>query len=41
MVYIGIVEKKMENIIMGYIRFLGGLRVDWGLYRDSGKENGN
>ena len=35
MVYNGIMEKKMETTIMGYIG------VILGLYWDNGKENGN
>ena len=36
--YIGIMEKKMETTIMGYIGILG---YRLGLYWDNGKENGN
>ena len=37
--YIGIMEKKMETTIMGYIGIIMGYIL--GLYRDNGKENGN
>ena len=37
-VYMGIMEKKMEITIMGYIGIIGHIL---GLYRDNGKENGN
>ena len=34
----GMMEKKMEAITMGY---LGIIKIIWGLYRDSGKANGS
>ena len=34
----GIMEKKMETTIMGYIGIIG---VILGFYRHNGKENGN
>ena len=36
--YIGIMEKKMEATITGYIGIIG---YTLGLYRDNGKENGS
>ena len=36
--YIGILEKKIETTIMGYIGIIGYIL---GIYRDNGKENGN
>ena len=40
--YIGIMEKKMETTMMGYIYiYWGNIRVLLGLYRDNGEENGN
>ena len=36
--YMGIMEKKMETTIMGYIGIIGYILV---YYRDNGKGNGN